>query len=508
MAHGVLAEDVVAGEELVGALARQHDLEARVLDRLREPQQRRERRPQRRLLGQLDRARQQLGDVARLDHDARQVGAELLDDPVLEGALVEALVGEAEPERVERVRHVLPGERRGGGRVEPAAEVRGDGDVGAQADAGRVGEELAELLDQLLVVGRAGARREVDVPPAPLLADALGADAQVVSRRELANAREGGALRQVRPRREGLDEAGRIELAAPLRVPQQRLRLGREAEVAAELGEEERSHAEPVAREEELFLLTVPDGEREVAVQALQAVRAPLGVRVRDHLGVGRGREAVAERLELLRQLDVVVDLAVLHHPVAARLVGERLVAAGEVDDREAGVDHPEAAVQVEARAVGAAVVELARHRKQEAPRGFPVHARICPREAAHGRLRIVARVVLSTPFPDGMRVRGLLVDSLAARATETRNMDNTTIERDIRDFLAQNFPLSDEGSELAGSDSLIEAGVIDSTGVLELIEFLEATYEIQIADEEVLPDNLDSIERIGRFVSSKLDGV
>jgi acyl carrier protein len=83
--------------------------------------------------------------------------------------------------------------------------------------------------------------------------------------------------------------------------------------------------------------------------------------------------------------------------------------------------------------------------------------------------------------------------------------MDNTTIERDIRDFLAQNFPLSDEGSELAGSDSLIEAGVIDSTGVLELIEFLEATYDIQIADEEVLPDNLDSIERIGRFVTSKL---
>ena len=55
-----------------------------------------------------------------------------------------------------------------------------------------------------------------------------------------------------------------------------------------------------------------------------------------------------------------------------------------------------------------------------------------------------------------------------------------------------QNFPLSDEGSELAGSDSLIEAGVIDSTGVLELIEFLEATYEFQIADEEGLPDNLD----------------
>ena len=85
--------------------------------------------------------------------------------------------------------------------------------------------------------------------------------------------------------------------------------------------------------------------------------------------------------------------------------------------------------------------------------------------------------------------------------------MDQTTIERDIREFLAQNFPLADEGAELGGGDSLIEAGVIDSTGVLELIEYLESNYEIQISDEEVLPDNLDSIDRIGRFVSSKLDG-
>jgi acyl carrier protein len=85
--------------------------------------------------------------------------------------------------------------------------------------------------------------------------------------------------------------------------------------------------------------------------------------------------------------------------------------------------------------------------------------------------------------------------------------MDQTTIERDIREFLAQNFPLADEGDGLGGDDSLIEAGVIDSTGVLELIEYLESNYDIQIADEEVLPDNLDSISRIGRFVSSKLNG-
>ena len=85
--------------------------------------------------------------------------------------------------------------------------------------------------------------------------------------------------------------------------------------------------------------------------------------------------------------------------------------------------------------------------------------------------------------------------------------MDSTTIERDVRDFLTLNFPLAGEGSDLGGDDSLIEAGVIDSTGVLELIEYLESNFDIQIADEEVLPDNLDSIARISRFVSAKLDG-
>jgi acyl carrier protein len=84
--------------------------------------------------------------------------------------------------------------------------------------------------------------------------------------------------------------------------------------------------------------------------------------------------------------------------------------------------------------------------------------------------------------------------------------MDQATIERDIRDFLAENFPLADESGRLAESDSLIEAGVIDSTGVLELIEYLESNYSIQITDEEVLPENLDSIERIGRFVTTKLE--
>ena len=77
-------------------------------------------------------------------------------------------------------------------------------------------------------------------------------------------------------------------------------------------------------------------------------------------------------------------------------------------------------------------------------------------------------------------------------------------IEQEVRQFLKDNFPLSADGVVLDRNDSLIEVGVIDSTGVLELIGFIEERYEVQIADEEVLPENLDSIASITRFVGEK----
>jgi acyl carrier protein len=79
-------------------------------------------------------------------------------------------------------------------------------------------------------------------------------------------------------------------------------------------------------------------------------------------------------------------------------------------------------------------------------------------------------------------------------------------IETDVRRFITENFPLGGSGADLAGGDSLLEAGVIDSVGVLELIEHLEATYELRIPDADVLPENLDSIDAIARYVARRLD--
>lgn len=77
-------------------------------------------------------------------------------------------------------------------------------------------------------------------------------------------------------------------------------------------------------------------------------------------------------------------------------------------------------------------------------------------------------------------------------------------METELRSFLAENFLLGEEFRGLPGSASLIEAGIIDSTGVLELVGFLEETYEIEISDSELVPENLDSIDNILRFMAAK----
>jgi len=73
-----------------------------------------------------------------------------------------------------------------------------------------------------------------------------------------------------------------------------------------------------------------------------------------------------------------------------------------------------------------------------------------------------------------------------------------------LRKFIVDNFSYGRDDVEFADDESLLEKGLIDSTGVLELVTFLETTYKIQIEDEELIPDNLDSVEKIIRFVDQK----
>ena len=76
-------------------------------------------------------------------------------------------------------------------------------------------------------------------------------------------------------------------------------------------------------------------------------------------------------------------------------------------------------------------------------------------------------------------------------------------IKEQIRTFITSNFYVSDSAS-LEDGASLLDQGIIDSTGVLEVIFFIEETFGIKVEDSEMLPENLDSIERISGFVSRK----
>ncbi len=78
-------------------------------------------------------------------------------------------------------------------------------------------------------------------------------------------------------------------------------------------------------------------------------------------------------------------------------------------------------------------------------------------------------------------------------------------VEQDLRRFVIDNFPFGRTGDDLSNDDSFLDQGIIDSTGVLELVTFLEETYHITVEDEELTPDNLDSINRLTRFLERKL---
>ncbi len=77
--------------------------------------------------------------------------------------------------------------------------------------------------------------------------------------------------------------------------------------------------------------------------------------------------------------------------------------------------------------------------------------------------------------------------------------MDDMTKSR-IRAFIAENFYVADD-ARLDDDTSLIETGIVDSTGVLEIVAFLEEAFGFTIPDRDILPQNLDSIARITAYV-------
>ena len=75
----------------------------------------------------------------------------------------------------------------------------------------------------------------------------------------------------------------------------------------------------------------------------------------------------------------------------------------------------------------------------------------------------------------------------------------------DVKEFIVENFLFGEEDQVEIDTD-FFEKGIIDSTGVIELVSFMEETFEISIDDEELIPENLSSLKNIRVFLQQKTD--
>ena len=76
--------------------------------------------------------------------------------------------------------------------------------------------------------------------------------------------------------------------------------------------------------------------------------------------------------------------------------------------------------------------------------------------------------------------------------------------EQKVRDYIRDNF-LYGSTDKLGAGDSLLDAGVIDSTGAMELVTFIETEFAVEVSDSDLTPENLDSIGAISAFIERKL---
>lgn len=82
--------------------------------------------------------------------------------------------------------------------------------------------------------------------------------------------------------------------------------------------------------------------------------------------------------------------------------------------------------------------------------------------------------------------------------------MKEETIIADVLAFIRSNF-MFDSGAPVENDQSLLGSGIVDSTGILELISFLGSNYDIKFRDDELVADNFDSLRRISTFVMAKV---
>jgi acyl carrier protein len=109
--------------------------------------------------------------------------------------------------------------------------------------------------------------------------------------------------------------------------------------------------------------------------------------------------------------------------------------------------------------------------------------------------------LVLRPASPDGgpAHIPGVQ-DCGPAEASYSHDVE-AQVRAELIDFVVTNFLFGDTTRTPQDDDSLVEGGIIDSTGVMELIEFLESTFGIEVSESDTVPSNLDAVGNLTRFV-------
>ncbi|MGI5950222.1 MAG: acyl carrier protein [Brooklawnia sp.] len=81
-------------------------------------------------------------------------------------------------------------------------------------------------------------------------------------------------------------------------------------------------------------------------------------------------------------------------------------------------------------------------------------------------------------------------------------------VRTQILDFVIENFLFGDASAAPSDDESLLESGILDSTGILELIQFLESEFGIEVADQDTVPENLGSVANLTRYVGARSSSV
>lgn len=79
-------------------------------------------------------------------------------------------------------------------------------------------------------------------------------------------------------------------------------------------------------------------------------------------------------------------------------------------------------------------------------------------------------------------------------------------VKEQIREFIAENFLFNPDGFDLSDDASFLDEGVVDSTGTLEVVMFVEETFGVTVGDNEIEPENFDSVNKLAAYVAGKSD--